>query len=144
MTKLLENSWTDTLKSFFLSKLHFNNEKPGTFCIEGVFELKIEVSNNYGFLCLKFTKKEDLLQFISNTSINIEKTTEGNFEWRYTNWSNEDFPCRVFVSNDNKILSFYDNETIESDQKATENRIITLKNVIHAIIDWKVSKVLNT
>lgn len=143
MRQLLESKWLNFIRIFHSNKLEFDSNNNQCFIIKNSFEAEIEISNDYGFLCLKFRNKIDLSGFISNTGIIFEKTIEGKFEWRNTSWLNENFPCRVFISNDNKILSFYDSELVESDQKCLENRIITLQNVMHSIIDWKVSRGLN-
>jgi hypothetical protein len=67
---------------------------------------------------------------------------DGKFNWRNTSWLREDYPCRVFVSNDEKILSFYDKDSSNINNNSLTDRITVFRNLVHALVNFKIAEAL--
>ncbi len=130
-----ETNWLELLERFSSEHLKIEfmaTEKPyRLFSIANCFDSGIDISNDYGFLCVKFKdiKKRD--SFLNNTSISIKVEIIDKIKWRKIQYSTNEFPCRVFISDNNKLISFYSSSEELTNDEDLNLRIKVLRMYCH-------------
>lgn len=140
--KSIESEWITFIDKFTATqiKVQFGEDKKGnqSFIIENVLDSEIDISNKYGFLSLQFEKRGKKDKFLLHTSIEFTVEKLAEYKLRNTQWLNQDYPCRVYISGDEKILSFYDKEETNSIDGIFTDRVVVFRNVISAIVQLKI------
>lgn len=138
-----KSEWLAFLEKFSSNqlKISFEENEKGrmSFLIENILDTDIDVSNNYGFLSLKFKNRYKRNKFLVHLEIKQEIEDFEKFKLISSNWASDKFPCRVYFSDTGKILSFYDNENELTEEKKYDNRIVTFKNIFLGIINLKIT-----
>jgi len=145
MSSEIENKksdWLTFIEKFATNqmKVLFQEDEKGSysFSIDNILETEIDISNKYGFLSVNFGSHCKRDEFLVHSQIEYDVKKLEKFTFRNTRWLTEDYPCRVFISDDGKMLSFYDSKEHNSIEEITSGRITVFRNVISAIIQLKI------
>ena len=115
------------------------------------FEIKnylgtgIILNNTYGFLTLDFSDRKcnwNVKDFISVTKITYESKRIGEMTRHSTNWSIEEFPCRIYGAENKGRIRFYRSDEISDFNELFNSFITVFESVIFAIIRLKIKSVL--
>ena len=147
-SQTLKSNWILFLEKFSDSQIKISIEKNehqnNKFIIENILETGIEISNSYGFLSVKFKNLNKRDEFLQHTEINYTIQDFEKHKLISTNWLEENYPCRVYVSDTGKILSFYDIKNNVNDDENFENRIVVFKNILSAIVNLKIAEAVSS
>lgn len=137
-----KSDWVSFIEKFATNqiKVYFDEDEKGNrlFNFENIFDTKISVSNKYGFLSVNFGTHSKRDKFLMHTKIEYDIERLAEFRKINTKWLNKDYPCRVFFSDDGKILSFYDSIENKSVDEIFTVRVTVFRNVISSIIQLKI------
>ncbi len=138
----ISNEWLNFLDKFLAKQFELFKEKTDSdwtlFLIENYLKTEIDFSNKYGFLTLTFNKKTKAQLFISISGISYSTEKVNDVKTIKTYWDSENYPCRVYVSDNLKQIYFYDSEKIFDNKELLNNRITTFENIILTILKLKI------
>lgn len=142
----LNSHWLNFIKDFFSTQfdITFNEMENGwiKFEILKFFDLKLEISNRYGFFSIKFKNQKQSYTFLSLAGINYQKEKVKSVELVETSWLKEEYPCRVYVSSNNKVVSFYDKTEPVTNDEFLHDRISSFRNIISALVQIQVDSLI--
>ncbi|WP_157961152.1 hypothetical protein [Lutibacter citreus] len=101
----------------------------------------INLNNSYGFLTVDFRDKEcrwDVQDFIAVTQITYESKRIEKMTLKSTNWSSEDYPCRIYGADNKGKIRFYRSDKITDFDELLNSFITVFQSVMFAIIRLKV------
>ncbi|MCF8465593.1 MAG: hypothetical protein K9G41_12170 [Flavobacteriales bacterium] len=101
----LNSDWNNFILNFSAKQIEvtFNDVySRKLFNIHDFLDTGIELSNEYGFLSLKFKSSSERAKFVLYSKIAYSTNEEEEINWRNSNWTREDYPCRIFLSSDEK------------------------------------------
>ena len=138
----ISNEWLNFIDKFIAGQSELIKKKTDSdwtlFQIENYLNTDIDFSNKYGFLTLSFKEIKKAQSYISISGISHLMEKVNDITTISTSWNSENYPCRVFISNNKRQIYFYDSEKIIDNKKLYNNRIITFENIILTILKLKI------
>ena len=140
--KLISKKWRCFLENF--TNEHFqiifedHETKIFKYELKNCYNPKIKINNDYGFLTIHFYNQISRDSLLKHISININSEKKGDFSFNSTTWDNIEFPCRVYFSTNNLMISFYDLTTVNEEFELVNNRIKVFKNMMLGFINLRI------
>ena len=138
----LANEWLKFIEKFIAEQFELFKEKTETdiilFRIENYLKTEIDLSNEYGFLTLNFKNRVKTQSFISITGISHLKQMANQVEPINKPYSSDHYPCRVYFSDNGKLIEFYDSDKITDTIELLDRRVAVFEKVILLILKQKI------
>ena len=138
-------SWLNFIEEFTGKKIETAEEKVKTrdfrFEIKNFFGTGININDSYGFLTLDFRHNScewNVEDFISATQIIFKSQRLEKGTLQSTNWSREDYPCRIYGADNKGKIRFYRSDEITNFNELFDSYITVFHSVIFSIIRLKI------